>query len=62
MLDSLRISFFLLLFLLVSCADVEIEDYADSEPRLDFERIDAHRCAGTVSDVEGQVAVAKVNI
>ena len=39
MIHSLRISFFILLFLLTGCVGVDIEDYADSEPRLDICRV-----------------------
>lgn len=57
MVDSLRISFFSLLFLLAGCADVQIEDYADSEPRLDIAEYFAGttRGWGMVQDYSGEV-------
>lgn len=57
MVDSLRISFFSLLFLLSGCADVQIEDYADSGPRLDIAAYFAGttRGWGMVQDYSGEV-------
>ncbi len=54
---SLRISFFTLLFLLVGCAGVDIEDYADSEPRLDIAEYFAGTTLawGMVQDYSGEV-------
>lgn len=57
MIRSLRISFFTLLFLLAGCAGVDIEDYADSEPRLDIAEYFAGttRAWGMVQDYSGEV-------
>ncbi|TVU89347.1 DUF3833 domain-containing protein [Vreelandella titanicae] len=54
---SLRISFFILLFLLAGCAGVDVEDYADSEPRLDIAEYFAGttRAWGMVQDYSGEV-------
>lgn len=57
MICSLRIGFFTLLFLLAGCAGVDIEDYADSEPRLDIAEYFAGttRAWGMVQDYSGEV-------
>ncbi|EHJ91755.1 DUF3833 domain-containing protein [Vreelandella boliviensis] len=57
MIRSLRISFFTLLFFLTGCAGVDIEDYADSEPRLDIAEYFAGstRAWGMVQDYSGEV-------
>lgn len=57
MIRSLRIGFFTLLFLLAGCASVDIEDYADSEPRLDIAEYftGTTRAWGMVQDYSGEV-------
>lgn len=57
MIRSLRLGFFTLLFLLVGCAGVDIEDYADSEPRLDIAEYftGTTRAWGMVQDYSGEV-------
>lgn len=57
MVHTLRISFFTLLFLLAGCAGVDIEDYADSEPRLDIAEYFAGttKAWGMVQDYSGEV-------
>jgi len=57
MIHSLRISFFTLLFLLAGCVGVDIEDYADSEPRLDIAEYftGTTRAWGMVQDYSGEV-------
>ncbi|WP_386083837.1 DUF3833 domain-containing protein [Vreelandella sp. F11] len=55
---SLRIGYlFTLLFMLAGCASVNIEDYADSEPRLDIAEYFAGttRAWGMVQDYSGEV-------
>lgn len=55
---SLRIGYlFTLLFMLAGCASVSIEDYADSEPRLDIAEYFAGttRAWGMVQDYSGEV-------
>ena len=54
---SLRIGFISLLFLLAGCASVDIEDYADSEPRLDIAEyfVGTTRAWGMVQDYSGEV-------
>lgn len=57
MIRSLRIGFVSLLFLLAGCASVDIEDYANSEPRLDIAEYFAGttRAWGMVQDYSGEV-------
>jgi len=57
MIRSLRVSFFALLFLLAGCAGVDVEDYADSEPRLDIAEYftGTTRAWGMVQDYSGEV-------
>lgn len=54
---SLRFVFFSLLILLVGCAGVDIEDYADTEPRLDIAEYftGTTRAWGMVQDYSGEV-------
>jgi hypothetical protein len=54
---SLRFVFFTLLLLLVGCAGVDIEDYADTEPRLDIAEYftGTTRAWGMVQDYSGEV-------
>ncbi|MGO2390492.1 MAG: DUF3833 domain-containing protein [Halomonas sp.] len=54
---SLRLGLFTLLFLLVGCAGVDVEDYADSDPRLDIAEYftGTTRAWGMVQDYSGEV-------
>lgn len=54
---SLRFVFFTLILLLVGCAGVDIEDYADTEPRLDIAEYftGTTRAWGMVQDYSGEV-------
>lgn len=57
MVRSLRLGLFTLLFLLVGCAGVDVEDYADSDPRLDIAEYftGTTRAWGMVQDYSGEV-------
>lgn len=57
MIRSLRFSLITLLLLLAGCAGVDIEDYADSEPRLDIAEYftGTTRAWGMVQDYSGEV-------
>ncbi len=57
MFRSLRMTPFILLFLLAGCVGVDIEEYADSEPRLDIAEYfsGTTRAWGMVQDYTGEV-------
>ncbi|MEA2117483.1 DUF3833 domain-containing protein [Halovibrio sp. HP20-50] len=57
MMKSLRFGLFSLLFLLAGCTSVDIEDYANDEPRLDIVEYFAGttRAWGMVQDYTGEV-------